>query len=109
MTPTAHPPKTSPRRGVGSGVAAIGIVFVTTFAWWLVSGNGPQGPRGTDATYAVPAVPTSTGQRDESVSVRTSGPELTNRNGVRIDGFSLETPTRLVLSYTTEDPECAGR
>jgi len=95
---------------VGSGIAAIGIVVVMTFVWWLVSGNGPQGPRGSDATYAVPDGPTSTGQRDgDSRRVSASGPELTNPNGVRIDEFSLQTPTRLVLSYTTADPDCAGR
>src|SRR5215213_5402698 len=110
MTSSGAPPKTSPRRGVGSGVAAIGVVVLMTFVWWLVSGNGPQGPRGSDATYAVPDGSTSAAPADDSgQSVASSGPEQTNRNGVQIDGFVLQTPTRLVLRYTTGDPECAGR
>jgi hypothetical protein len=102
------PPTTTPRRGVGSGLTAIGVVLVMTFVWWLVSGNGPQGPRGSDPTYAVPEESASAGRANVG-SAASPGPKLTNPNGVRIDGFVLDGPTRLVLSYTSGDPECYGR
>ena len=93
------------RAGVGSGGVALGAVVAMVLLWWVTSGNAFQGPEGSDDRYAVPDVEVpAPGTRST-----TSGPEMSNQNGLRIEGYAPEEAgTRLVLSYVAGAEECTG-
>ena len=79
----------------------MGAVVVVVLVWWLLSGNGPRNPQGNGGRLAVP-------DSDVTGEVPSDPPELSNENGVRIDGFVREGGTRVALNYTTGVPECYG-
>lgn len=99
------------RRGVGSGLTAIVVVVVMTFAWWLFSGNGPGGgPRGTSGRSDIVDVDAhpmeATGSPGAVPTV--APPTLSNVNGVPIASVEVEGPRTLLLSYASGPVRCAG-
>ncbi len=106
-TGTSRTPGT--RRGVGSGLTAIVVVVAMTFAWWLMSGNGPGGgPRGNSGradVYDIDANP----QVATGAPVPTPAPlEITRVGGVALEGYVLPDPARLDVTYASGPPRCAG-
>ncbi len=101
----------SSHRGVSSGLTAILVVVVMTFAWWLFSGNGPGGgPRGTSGRPDIVDVDAHPEEATGSPGpVPTpSPPQLSNVNGVPIASFAVEAPRTLVLDYRSGPVRCAG-
>jgi hypothetical protein len=93
---------------VSSGVVAILVATGAVLVWWVVSGNSFSGPDGNDARYAVPDVDATPPAGEPTGPATQVEPEMSNRDGVRIDGFVEEEGTRLALNYVTGVPECSG-
>ena len=87
----------SPRgRGpVTSGAAAMVLVLVAVFGWWLFSGNGPQGPSGNDSRYAVPDVDVTAGQ----AGAASASPEPARPGAITIDSYVVIDDLRLAVNY----------
>ncbi len=81
------------RRGVTSGALAMALVLAAVAAWWLFSGNGPQGPPGNDSRYAVPD--------DEVIpsAVASSRPTPAVPGAVGIDSYVVRDALRVALNY----------
>ena len=88
---------------VTSGAAAMALVLVSVFGWWLFSGNGPQGPGGNDPRYAVPDVEVTA---TEPAAAPT--PTQPARPGaISIDSYVVEDDLRIAVNYRV-DSGCSG-
>lgn len=77
------------------------VVIGAVLVWWLFSGNGPQGPPGNDPRLLIPESEASARPGAAAPQSPTSAPGT-----VRIDGYALEEPDRVLLRWTSDPEQC---
>ena len=107
---------------VATVAAALAVLLVTALVWWLTNREDASeagfGATGDDSGQVVEpdpggGVPGDPGSAPPGGSVEDPppadpGPQMTNPNGVPINGYVRLDDGRLALNYTTGVPECYG-